>query len=119
MSIMRRKCVELTCGLIALVFSFACFAGSPDWYNWFEPLTVKDVRVQSNRGIISFRTDEPANNPKGCSTDYYAFPLEPMGKELLSVLLAAQVSGRKVGINVDGTACEPYGRILVTQVRVL
>lgn len=105
---------------ITLLFSTFTYSTENSWYNWYEPLTVKDIRIQGNRNIISFRTIEPHNNPNGtCSTHYYAILNETLSKEMVALLLAAQVSGKKIGINIDATKCGPFGRILVTQVRIL
>ena len=106
--------------LLVCIFSFFANSGPSDWYNWYEPLTVKDIRVQGNRNIISFRTIEPHMNPNGtCNNGYYSIANEGLSKEMLSLLLTAHASGKKIGINVDGTQCEKFGRILVTQVRIL
>lgn len=106
--------------LSILFLSQSTFAADGDWYNWVEPVNIKDIRVQGNRGIISFRTIEPHQNIKStCSNGYYGIEMDAMGKEMLSILLAAKMANKQVGINIDATKCEPYGRILVTQIRVL
>ena len=107
--------------------SFGISAADGDWYNWIQPLTIKDIRVQSNRNVVSFRTEEAHQNIKPtCNAGYYSFPKDAsksdsddMGADLLSMLLTAKISSRKIGINVDATKCSTDGRILVTQVRIL
>jgi len=110
-------------GVASLLVGLSIYSGlsqSAEWWNWYEPLEVKDIRVQGNRGVVSFRTEELINNPKPCiSDDYYVLQPTEMNDQLMSVLLAAHASGKKVGINVDGTQCGPYGRPVVTQVRIL
>jgi hypothetical protein len=106
--------------LSILLLSQSTFAADGGWYNWVEPVNIKDIRVQGNRGIISFRTIEPHQNIKStCNNDYYGIEMDVMGKEMLSILLAAKMANKPVGINIDATKCEPYSRILVTQIRVL
>ncbi|TRY33409.1 hypothetical protein [Aliiglaciecola sp. M165] len=96
------------------------FAQELSWYNWYEPLTIKDIRVQGNRNMVSFRTVEAPINPNnGCSNDYYGIRMDEMGSEMLSVLLAAHAANKKIGFNIDATRCGPFGRTLVTQVRIL
>jgi hypothetical protein len=106
--------------LVLCLMSASVLAGPDDWYNWVGPLTIKNVRVQGDRNIVSFQTVEDHVNPNGkCNTGYYALSPEKMPKELFSVLLAAHASKKQISINIDGTKCEPYGRILVTQIRIL
>ena len=92
--------------LFTLFLSQASFAGDGDWYNWVEPVTVKDIRVQGNRGIISFRTNEPHQNIKpSCDSGYYVVEMDTMGQEIYSILLAAKMASKQVGINIDATKC--------------
>ncbi len=105
---------------VLMLISLSANAGDGDWYNWLEPLTIKDIRVQGDRNIISFRTNEPHQNPNpACNTGYYVLESEELTDELLSFMLAAKLANHPIGININATKCGPYGRVVVTQVRIL
>jgi hypothetical protein len=44
--------------------------------------------------------------------------MDLLWKEMLSILLAEKIAYNPVRIGIDATKCEPYGRILVTKIRV-
>ena len=91
-----------------------------DTFQYYAPLSIKDIRIQGNRNLISFRTNETHNNPANCQgSDYYTIVSTELRQEMLSVLLSAHATQKKIGIVMDTAQCAAFERPMVLQVRIL
>jgi len=108
--------LRITTSIIFVLFINV--AHSVEW-NWYEGMTVKSVRAQGLRDVISFITNEPIRNPGNCpNTDHYAIESSlAISKEMLSNLLSASMAGKSIGVNIHSTECS-FGRPKVLDVQI-
>ena len=108
--------LRITASIIFVFFISSVHA--VEW-NWYEGMTIKSVREQGLRDVISFITNEPIRNPGNCpNTDHYAIESSlTISKEMLSILLSASMAGKTIGINIHSTECI-FGRPKVIDVQV-
>ncbi|PCK01290.1 MAG: hypothetical protein COA42_23255 [Alteromonadaceae bacterium] len=91
--------IKISLALMAIVPQLAL--------GWAGERKVTHLQISDFTGIIYFKTDSTFSNPATCtSTDMYAIRSDSnLRTEIYSSLLAAQLSGKKINIEIDPTNC--------------
>jgi hypothetical protein len=89
---------------------------------WVFNVDPKDVRasIASGQSMVTFSTVQSLSNPANCgAVDFYAVPFDINGhhKSVLSILLTAVASQRKVAVYVSDTQCS-LGRPIALDVMI-